>query len=971
MEERPLINLTIDNQPVSVPPGTTLWEAARIAGIDIPVLCHSPNLDPVAVCRVCAVQVEGSRVFPAACIRAAEEGMIVQTDSDPVRRARRMVVELLLADHPRPCEKHRVFGNCELELLAERLGIIKPRFSGRDVPRARARNRECFEHEHEQEQEQEAVAPVRPVTDRLTLKDPSSKVIAVDHAACILCDRCIRACDRVQVNEVIGRGGKGYGAHIVFDDDRPMGESTCVSCGECAAACPTGALIDKPLVLAFDPPAMKQVDSACPYCGVGCSITYHVQNETLVKVTGRAEGPANRGRLCVKGRYGFDYAEHPQRLTVPLIRREEFYQKRALSPELEEGDYRRRRRQGDASAASDAELQQALKAAFREATWDEALDLMAGRFSAIKQAHGPSGLAGFGSAKCSNEDNYLFQKLIRAGFGTNNVDHCTRLCHASSVAALMETIGSGSVSNVFADVLLSDVAIVVGSNTTENHPVAATFIKQAAKRGTTLIVMDPRRPDLARNAHHYVRFKPGTDVALFNSLMHVILAEGLQDDAFIAERTEEFEAVRETVKQYPPELAEQITGVPRETIIEVARLYGRAERAIIFWGMGISQHTTGTDNARCLISLSLMTGHIGRPGTGLHPLRGQNNVQGASDVGLIPMVYTDYQPVSDPGVRAKFEAAWGVPLDPKPGLTVVEIMSAVLEGKIRGMFMMGENPFLSDPNINKVKKALSSLEFLAVQDIFLTETAEFADVVLPATAFPEKEGTYTNTDRRVQLARKAVEPPGQARTDWHVVAELSRRMGYPMEYGSAEEIFAEIASLSPSLAGISYERLRREGSVSWPCPEPGHPGTTVLFTETFPRGRGKFSPAEWAPARELPDQEYPFILNTGRVLEHWHTGTMTRRSKALDGISPTPFVDIHPDDAAHLGLAEGDPVRVESRRGCVVVPARVTTRVDPGNVFIPFHFREAAANLLTIDALDPTAKIPEFKYCAVRLTPAV
>ena len=958
MEERPLINLTIDNQPVSVSPGTTLWEAARSAGIEIPVLCHSPNLDPVAVCRVCAVQVQGARVFPAACIRAAEEGMVVHTHSEVVRRARRMVVELLLADHPRPCEKHRVFGNCELERLGEQMGIVEPRFSGRGVGRwALGLGTEP-----------DTQRPT-PNAQRLTLKDSSSKVIAVDHGACILCDRCIRACDQVQVNEVIGRGGKGYGAHIVFDDDQPMGESSCVSCGECMAACPTGALMDKPLVLAFDPPAMKQVDSACPYCGVGCSITYHVQQETLVRVTGRPEGPANRGRLCVKGRYGFDYAEHPHRLTVPLVRREEFYPKRALSPELEEGDYRRRRRDGN-GAAGDAEMHRALMGAFREASWDEALDLMAQRLSAIKREHGPGALAGFGSAKCSNEDNYLFQKLIRAVFGTNNVDHCTRLCHASSVAALMENIGSGSVSNPFSDVLLSDVALVVGSNTTENHPVAATFIKQAVKRGTTLIVMDPRRPDLARNADHYVRFKPGTDVALFNSLMHVILAEGLQDDAFIAARTEGFEALRETVEKYPPVLAERITGVPRETIIEIARRYGRAEHAIIFRGMGISQHTTGTDNARCLISLALMTGNIGRPGTGLHPLRGQNNVQGASDVGLIPMVYTDYQPVSDSRVRAKFEAAWGVALDPKPGLTVVEIMTGALEGKIRGMFMMGENPFLSDPNINKVKKALASLEFLAVQDIFLTETAEFADVVLPATAFPEKEGTYTNTDRKVELARKAVEPPGQARTDWQVIADLSRRMGYPMGYHAADEIFAEIASLSPSLAGISYERLRREGSVSWPCPEPEHPGTTVLFTETFPRGRGKFSPAEWVPARELPDAEYPFVLNTGRVLEHWHTGTMTRRAKALDEISPTPFVDIHPVDAVRLGVAEGDPVRVESRRGCIVVPARVTNRVDPGNVFIPFHFREAAANLLTIDALDPTAKIPEFKYCAVRLTPA-
>jgi formate dehydrogenase major subunit len=935
------VALTIDGRAVEVAAGTTVWEAARGTGIEIPVLCHHPNLDPVAVCRVCAVEVEGARTMVAACIRKVEPGMVVRTETERVRAARRMLVELLMGDHPTPCVKQQQTGDCELERLAAAMGVLGSRFALA-------------------ERDGETGLPV----------DSSSPVIHVDHNACILCDRCIRACDDLQCNDVIGRTGKGFLARIGFDNDRPMGQSTCVSCGECMAHCPTGALTDKALVMPFQPAQAAKVDSVCPYCGVGCAITYQVQEGKPVRVSGRPDGPSNHGRLCVKGRYGFDYAVHPGRLTVPLIRRAEYYPKQPLSPELSgEGDYRRRRKEEGPLLSPE------IAAAFREATWEEALDLCARRFMAIKQEHGPGALAGFGSAKCSNEDNYLFQKLIRAVFGTNNVDHCTRLCHASSVAALMETIGSGSVSNVFADVLLADVALVVGSNTTENHPVAATFIKQAARRGgrrpspTTLIVMDPRRPDLARHAHHYVRFKPGTDVALFNGIMHVILAEGLQDDAFIAARTEGFAALREMVAHYPPELAEQITGVPRETIVEIARIYGRAERAITFWGMGISQHTTGTDNARCLVSLALLTGNIGRPGTGLHPLRGQNNVQGASDAGLIPMVYTDYQRVDDPEVRRKFEAAWGVPLDPKPGLTVVEIMTGALEGRIRAMFMMGENPFLSDPNINKVKKALASLEFLAVQDIFLTETAEFADVVLPASSFAEKEGTYTNTDRRVQLARPAAPPPGEARIDWHVICDLAQRMGYPMPYQSTEEIFRELAALSPSYAGLSYERLEG-GGLLWPCPTPDHPGTSVLFTECFPRGRGLFHPAEFIPARELPDEEYPFVLNTGRVLQHWHTGTMTRRARALDEIAPSPFVDLHPGDAAALGIAEGDPVRVASRRGSIVVPARVNTRVDPGNVFIPFHYREAAANLLTIDALDPTAKIPEYKYCAVRLEKA-
>ena len=687
-----------------------------------------------------------------------------------------------------------------------------------------------------------------------------------------------------------------------------------------------------------------------------------LQDGKVVRVTGR-DGPANHGRLCVKGRYGYDYSSHPQRLTVPLIRREEFYPKGPLSEDVRgegEGDYRRRK-----PGSPVVDEAQVLRA-FREATWDEALDLCARRFLDIKRRFGSGALAGFGSAKVPNEDAYIFQKLIRAVFGTNNVDHCTRLCHASSVAALMECLGSGSVSNVVADVALADVCLVIGSNTTENHPVAATFIKQAAKRGTTLVVMDPRRPPLANHAHHYVRFKPGTDVALLNGMMHVILREGLYDAAFVAARTEGFEALRETVARYTPELVEKITGVPAAKIEEIARLYARARNAILFWGMGISQHTTGTDNARCLIALCLITGHIGRPGNGLHPLRGQNNVQGASDVGLIPMVYTGYQPVDDEAVRAKFEAAWGVPLDPRRGLTVVEIMSGALDGRIRGMIMMGENPFLSDPNVNKVRQALAALDFLVVQDIFLTETAEFADVILPATSHAEKTGTYTNTDRYVQLARQAVDPPGQARPDWQILVDLAQRMGYRMEYRDEAEIFAEIAALTPGYAGLSHERLARQ-PIPWPCPAPDHPGTLVLFEESFPRGRGLLRPAEFAPAQELPDEEYPFVLNTGRVLQHWHTGTMTRRARALDTIAPEPFVEIAPEDAGALGIADGEPVRVRSRRGELVAPARVTARVSRGSVFMPFHYREAAANLLTIDALDPTAKIPEFKYCAVRI----
>jgi len=938
------VELTIDGRTAVVPRGTTIWEAARRLGIEVPVLCHDPGMDPVAVCRVCVVEVQGSRVLPAACIRQCEPGMVVRTDTQRVDNSRKMVVELLMADHPTPCAKQRLSGSCELENMAHAYGAVRHR-----MPATRKWNG----HAHTG-----TPPPSHPPTLPLDLSSP---VIAVDHAACILCDRCIRGCDWIQVNDVIGRTGKGFESRIAFDTDRPMGDSTCVACGECMARCPTGALTDKSLVIPLETAKLTPVKSVCPYCGVGCGTTMHVQETKVVQVTGRADGPANHGRLCVKGRYGFDYSSHPQRLTVPLIRRPESYPKGGLSEDtLQQGDYRRKKR-GEPHVDYSYILP-----AFREATWDEALDLCARRFQEIKSQHGARALAGFGSAKCTNEDAYLFQKLIRTAFGTNNVDHCTRLCHASSVAALMECIGSGSVSNPVVDVAEAEVCIVIGSNAAENHPVAATFIKQAARRGTTLIVIDPRRPLLARHAHHYVRFKPGTDVALLNGLMHVVLREGLQDDAFIAARTEGFEKLRETVKRYPPEVVERITGVPAATIELIARLYGRTRRGLIFWGMGISQHTTGTDNARALISLCLLTGNIGRPGTGLHPLRGQNNVQGASDVGLIPMVYTGYQPVDDAAVRQKFEQAWGVPLDPQKGLTVVEIMAAALAGDIRGMLMMGENPFLSDPNMNKVRKCLSALEFLAVQDIFLTETAEFADVILPASSHAEKSGTYTNTDRWVQLAEKATEPPGQAREDWRILVDLAGRMGYPMPYESPEDVWREIAALTPPFAGITHERLRREPLV-WPCEDLEGTGEVVLFTATFPRGKGKFSPADFAPPQELPNAEYPYVLNTGRMLEHWHTGTMTRRAKALDQIAPAPFVELHPEDAADLSIRDGDAVRVSSRRGSVIAPARVTPNVSKGSCFMPFHFREAAANLLTIDALDPTAKIPEYKYCAVRL----
>ena len=926
-----MIQLEIDGVEVEAEEGSTIFAAAAAAGIEIPALCHSPRMEPVGVCRMCVVDV-GERVLAAACVRQCSAGMKVRTATPEVEARRATLTELLMADQLPPAEDPREATTGDNELLA-----LARRYDAWGDRLPRANGRPC---------------------------DISSSVIDVNHQACILCDRCIRACNEIQSNEVIGRTGKGFEARIAFDLDAPMGESTCVSCGECAAACPTGALVDRAVGVDLRPRSeLESVDSVCPYCGVGCALTYHVDRDqnAIVFAEGR-DSPGSDGRLCVKGRYGWDYAVHPQRLTVPLIRREGAYPKGALSADVR-GEHDGRRKPG--GIVDYAEV----LPAFREATWDEALDLVAEKFAAVRHTYGGDSMAGFGSAKCSIEEAYLFQKLIRAVFGTNNVDHCTRLCHASSVTALLEGIGSGAVTTTYRDIANADAALLTGTNTTANHPVAATFFKDAHRRGTKLIVVDPRREAIADHADFYCRIKPGTDVAFYNAMMHTIIEEGLADDDYIARHTENYESLRSLVVEYPPERAARICGVDAETIRNVATTFARARSAIVFWGMGISQHVYGTNNARCLISLALLTGNIGKPGSGLHPLRGQNNVQGASDAGLIPMVYPDYQPVDDAAVRQKFESAWGRRLSSKPGLTVVEITKGALEGRIKAMYIMGENPFLSDPNVNKVRKALANLDFLVVQDIFLTETAEFGDVILPASSYLEKLGTYTNTDRRVQIGRPALALPGEARLDWQVICEVAERLGYAMDYESPAEIFDEFAALTSSYATLNYDNLSPTGKL-WPNPDPEHEdGPVVLFGEGFPtaNGKAKFVPAEWTAAKELPDDEYPIVLNTGRLLEHWHTGAMTRRSRVLDQIAPEAFVGMHPEDAAELAIEDGERVTVTSRRGSVTLKVRLTERECRGAVFMPFHFREAAANLLTLDELDPDGKIPGFKFCAVRV----
>ncbi|HTV89644.1 MAG TPA: molybdopterin-dependent oxidoreductase, partial [Stellaceae bacterium] len=815
------IRFTLDGVEVEAAPGETIWQAAQRLGTEIPHLCWlpQPGYRADGNCRACMVEVEGERVLAASCIRNPSPGMKVHAASERAKASRKLVFEMLIGDQPQRAAAHDP--NSRLWQWADKLEVDDSRFPRR--------------------------APPAP--------DRSHPAMAVQLDACIQCNLCVRACREVQVNDVIGMAGRGHGEKIVFDFDDPMGNSTCVACGECVQACPTGALMPATLVdqngLYANAPD-REVNSVCPYCGVGCQLTYQIKDDRIVAVKGK-EGPANRNRLCVKGRFGFDYVHHSDRLTEPLIRK-------------------------DGVAKHDTDIDPANPYThFRKASWEEALDRAAQGLVTIRDRDGRRALAGFGSAKGSNEEAYLFQKLVRTGFGSNNVDHCTRLCHASSVAALMEGIGSGAVTAPFTAAEDADVIICIGCRPTENHPVAATFFKQAAKRGAQVFVMDPRGQGLTRHATQMLKFQPGRDVAMLNALIHTIVEEGLTDRQYIQAHTDDYEKLREHIRDYSPERMAPICGIDAATLRQVARTYARAEHAIIFWGMGISQHVHGTDNARCLIALSMITGQVGRPGTGLHPLRGQNNVQGASDAGLIPMVYPDYQSVVNPQVREKFEELWGVSLDDKAGLTVVEIMDAVHRDEIRGMYIMGENPAMSDPDVQHARDALAHLEHLVVQDIFLTETAKYADVVLPASAWPEKVGTVSNTNRQVQMGRAALPLPGNARLDLDTIQEIARRMGLNWNYGGPADVFAEMKLAMPSLDNITWERLEREDSVTYPCDAPDKPGNEIVFANGFPTpsGRAKLVPAAIIPPAEEPDADYPMVLTTGRQLEHWHTGAMT------------------------------------------------------------------------------------------------
>ncbi len=972
--------ITINGRQLPFAPGQTILDVARANGIDIPTLCWYPKLPIVANCRICLVSVEGQGKLQPACYTPAADGMTVETESPAAVESRRGVLALLLERYPG-------------EHLAD---------GGRADPR----------NEFEQYVVRYAV-PIRRHRElplRAGDERPGDVMIQHDMSLCILCTRCVRACEDIQEVGVLDVASRGAENHIIVGGDGDPDHAGCTWCGECVRVCPTGAIFEFIPRQRFGSDALRHPDkvvrSVCPYCGVGCQIDIQVKQNQIMRVTSPwiEEATPNQGSTCVKGRFGYDFPQHRDRLKVPLIRKGwvhdgERWVWTGEWPRHREGPWRTVEREslrdkprppfrsvgkppqtglpsldGDLDVRDRVATPPSWYSSFREATWEEALSLVVQELLRLRDTYGPRSLAGLSSAKCSNEDNYAFMRMIRGALGTNNVDHCTRLCHSSSVAAMNRALNTAAASGSMREIEEAcDVIFISGANTTETHPVFGALIKRAVARGARLIVADVRRTELAELADIHLQMLPGTDVALYNAMLHHILKRGLADRRFIAERTRDFELVAAAVEPYTPELAQKITGIPADTIRRAAELYARGPNTSTLWAMGLTQHATGTDIVASLLNLMLACGMIGRWGAAMMPIRGQNNVQGASDMGAIPFAYTDYRSVTDPEVRAEFAAAWQVPADSLSLETGLMVTEMVADGSpIRGMYIMGENPVISDPNIAHAEHWVRSLEFLAVQDLFLTETARWADVVLPGSSFAEKSGTYVNTDRHIQLAEAALDPPGNARRDLDILVELSNRLGLPTRWTGPGDVLDEIARVTPSWRGVSWELLRRRRAIQYPVPEPDHPGTPYLFADGFPTpdGRARFVPVEYLPPSELPDEEYPFVLNTGRQMYHWHTGTMTRRSEGLDAREPVPVIEIHPADALKLGVGEGDLVKVTSRRGAITIAVRISERQAEGQVFIPMHFREAAANLLTNPALDPYAKIASFKVSAVRIEPA-
>lgn len=894
------VTLSIDNQEVTVPKGTTILEAAKGLGVEIPTLCHLKELAPDGSCRMCVVEVEGGRRggLTTACTAHCQEDMVVSTHSEKVADSRRFILDLLLSNHKLECFSCGKNGDCQLQQYALDYGIDATSFTeGKRMP--------CHQ------------------------EDTSNPFFSYDPEKCIMCRRCVRVCQLRQGRDVLSIANRGFETKMMPSYGQAFDQSICESCGNCVSSCPTGALTAKD-TKEYRKWETQKIPTTCPHCGTGCQMNLLVKNNRLVGVE-PLDGPANKNLLCVKGKFAsYKFVGSGDRLTEPLIKR---------------------------------------NGIFEPASWEEALTLVSSKFNEIKAENGPDALAGFSCSRATNEDNYVFQKMVRAAFGTNNVDNCARVCHSASVHGLAQTLGSGAMTNPIADITEDvDMILLVGSNPEEAHPVIGAQIRQAIQRGTQVVVVDPRKINLVKDSALHLQVQAGTNVAFANGMMHVILKEGLADRHFIEERTEGFSDLEKMVADYTPEKVAEICHIHPEDLIQAARMYAKAEKAPIIYCLGVTEHSTGTEGVMSMSNLAMLVGKVGKPGCGVNPLRGQNNVQGACDMGCMPYDFPGYQKVNNPEVIDKFEKAWHVPLNRNTGLTSTKVLPAATAGNVKGLYIFGEDPIVTDPDTGHVRQALESLDFLVVQELFMTETAAYADVVLPGISYAEKDGTFTNTERRVQRVRKAVEPRGQAREDYEIFCEVMTRMGYPCAYESAKEIMKEISAVTPSFGGINYERLEKE-SLQWPCRSLTDPGTPIMHVGSFARGKGLFKAIPYKQAQELPDEEYPYLMSTGRMLYHYNTRAMTGRTEGINQIANHSYIEINAVDAQALGIQEGDKVEVHSRRGKIETYAAVGNRVFPQEVFMTFHFPDGNVNEITNAVFDDIATIPEYKVCAVAIKP--
>ncbi|MFC2152616.1 formate dehydrogenase subunit alpha [Bacteroidota bacterium] len=898
-----LVNITIDGKKIQAQAGVNLLQVAHDNGIQIPSLCYHKKVSPTGACRLCVTKIEGSKGLVMSCTVSVREGMNIIAFDQELEETRKHTLDYLLAEHNDHYDGTYID---EFRDWVIHYGLDKP--ENRRYPN---------------------------ISKELGYKkDDSSPVLIYDASKCIKCFRCIKGCDEVQGKNVLSFSERGITSYIIAGFDK-WNESECDGCGECVQLCPKGALVEKPHRedIKIDQ-VEKKVVTTCPYCGVGCQLELLIQNGKIVRSNGVEGILPNDGRLCVKGRFGLDYVQSKERLTTPLIKKD---------------------------------------GKFVVASWDEALDLIAQKFGEIKEKYGNDALAGYASAKCTNEDNYLFQKFIRVVFGTNNIDYCTRLCHASTVTAMLKSIGDGAGSNSIEEFATTNCLFVTGNNIIETHPVTATYVKQGKENGNKIIVCDPKWTPLVKYADIWLQPRLGSDVALLNGIIRVIINENLVDFKFIESRVdrglEAFEELKQVVEKYTPEKTDEITSVPKEKIIAAARMYATAKTAMIATGMGMSQQVTGTNNVFSLINMMLITGQIGKERAGIDPPRGQNNVQGATDVGCSPIVYPGYVPVTNEENRKRIAKLWNVDyesLSGKPGLTTVEIMHAAYDEKIKGLYIMGENPMVTDPDLNHTEKALKKMDFVVVQDIFNTETTPYADVILPAASFAEKDGTFVNSDRRVLRVRKAVESPGEAREDWKIIVNIAEKMGFNIgKYNSASQIFDEIAQAAPIMAGITYDRIEHQG-IQWPCPTKDHPGTSTLFLDKFntPNGKGILFPVEHVPQKEKVSKEFPFILNSGRILYHYHTSTMSRKNKSLTDFANESYVLMNPGDVLKFGFTDGERVKVTSKQGELETTLQASDQVAEGELFMPWHYSESPVNRLTRSDLDPFSKIAAFKLTA-------